>query len=97
MKLEQMGPRRTRVLNKELNIESLEDLKKATEKGEIEKLEGFGKKISNNILKEIKEYEKKWGLDEKEFAGQIEEINKLNQKLMNIRILKSVKVDILVD
>jgi DNA polymerase (family X) len=61
MKLEQMGPRRTRVLNKELNIESLEDLKKAAEKGEIEKLEGFGKKTSNNILKEINEYSEKGG------------------------------------
>ncbi len=63
MKLEQMGPRRTRVLNEELNIESLEELKKAAEEGKIEKLEGFGKKTIENILKEIKEYYRKGGLE----------------------------------
>ncbi len=61
MKLEQVGPSRTRILNEELNIESIDDLKKAAEKGEIEKVEGFGKKTVENILREIEEYSKKGG------------------------------------
>ena len=61
MKLEQMGPQRTKILNEELNIESIDDLKKAAEKGEIEKLEGFGKKTTENILREIEDYSEKGG------------------------------------
>ncbi len=61
MKMEQMGPKRTRILYKELGIESLEELKKAAKDGKIEKLEGFGKKTTKKILKEIKEYNKKGG------------------------------------
>lgn len=59
MKLEQMGPQRTKALYEELDIKSIDDLKKAAEGGEIEKLEGFGKKTSDNILEEIKAYRKK--------------------------------------
>jgi DNA polymerase (family 10) len=62
MKLEQMGPHRTKILNKKLNINSINDLKSAAQKGEIEKIEGFGKKIQQNILKEIKEYRQKGGI-----------------------------------
>ncbi|MFW5760006.1 MAG: DNA polymerase/3'-5' exonuclease PolX [Cyclobacteriaceae bacterium] len=61
MKLEQMGPQRTKILNEELNIESIDDLKKAAKKGEIEKLEGFGEKTTENILREIEEYSEKGG------------------------------------
>jgi DNA polymerase (family X) len=58
MKLEQMGPQRTRTIYDNLQIDSIGALKKAAEAGEIEKLEGFGKKTSENILKEIKKYRK---------------------------------------
>lgn len=61
MKLEQMGPQRTKILNEKLNIQSIKDLEKAAKEGEIEKLEGFGKKTSENILKEIEEYSEKGG------------------------------------
>ncbi|MGM0532596.1 MAG: helix-hairpin-helix domain-containing protein, partial [Bacteroidota bacterium] len=61
MKLEQMGPQRTKILYDELNIESIQDLKKAAKKGEIEKLEGFGKKTTQNILKEIAQFSDKGG------------------------------------
>ena len=56
MKLEQMGPQRTKILNEELGIESIEDLKKAAKNGEIEKVEGFGKKTAGNILQEAEAY-----------------------------------------
>ena len=58
MKLEQMGPQRTKALYEELDIQSIDDLEEAAEEGEIEKLEGFGKKTSDNILEEIKAYRK---------------------------------------
>ncbi|MFO7657818.1 MAG: DNA polymerase/3'-5' exonuclease PolX [Bacteroidales bacterium] len=61
MKLEQMGPQRTKALYEELNIESIEDLKKAAKEGEIEKLDGFGEKSTKKILKEIKEFSDKGG------------------------------------
>jgi DNA polymerase (family 10) len=61
MRLEQMGPRRTKTLYKELGIDSLEALKKAAKNGEIESLEGFGKKTVENILDEIQAYADKGG------------------------------------
>lgn len=61
MKLEQMGPQRTKILYEKLGIESVEDLKKAAKQGDVEKLEGFGKKSTRKILKEIKQFSKKGG------------------------------------
>jgi DNA polymerase (family X) len=61
MKLEQMGAKRTKILYEELNIESIEELKRAAKDGKIENLEGFGKKITQNILKEIKQFSDKGG------------------------------------
>jgi DNA polymerase (family X) len=61
MKLEQMGPQRTKVLYEKLNIESLEELKKAANQGKIEELEGFMKKTTQNIIKEIKQFSQKGG------------------------------------
>ncbi|MFP4663390.1 MAG: DNA polymerase/3'-5' exonuclease PolX [Bacteroidales bacterium] len=63
MSLEQMGPRRTKTLYEELDIDSIDDLKKAAKSGDIESLEGFGKKTVENILKEIEEYADKGGSD----------------------------------
>jgi DNA polymerase (family X) len=61
MKLEQMGPSRVRLLNRELNIKSIEDLKQAAESGRIEKVKGFGSKTTKTILREIAEYSEKGG------------------------------------
>ncbi|HKL33417.1 MAG TPA: DNA polymerase/3'-5' exonuclease PolX [Tangfeifania sp.] len=61
MKLEQMGPERTKILYEELDIDSISDLKKAVEDGKVEELKGFGKKTADNIKREIKEYSQKGG------------------------------------
>ncbi|MGC9472456.1 MAG: DNA polymerase/3'-5' exonuclease PolX [Bacteroidales bacterium] len=61
MKLEQIGPRRTKLLYDQLHITSIGELKKAAEEGKIAELEGFGKKTVKNILKEIEEYAEKGG------------------------------------
>jgi DNA polymerase (family X) len=61
MKLEQMGPQRTKVLYEELNIESIDELRKVAEKGKLEQLKGFGNKTTQNILEEIKQFSQKGG------------------------------------
>jgi DNA polymerase (family X) len=61
MKLEQMGPERTKTLYQELDINSINDLKKAVEEGKVEELDGFGKKTAENIKREIEEYSQKGG------------------------------------
>ena len=56
-----LGPKRVQQLHGELHIDSLQDLKKALQKGEVEKLPGFGPKLIESISKglEKKLYEKK--------------------------------------
>ncbi len=54
LEIEQLGPKRVAALYHELDIESLEDLKKAAESEKIRELEGFGKKTEQKILKELK-------------------------------------------
>ncbi len=48
-----IGPKKVAAIYKELNIETLEDLKAAAEQGEIAKLKGFGKKTEQGILENI--------------------------------------------
>jgi len=60
MKLEGLGPKRVKVLNRELNIETLDQLKNAAEEGKVEALEGFGKKTQQKILEALKQKED-WG------------------------------------
>jgi len=95
MKLEQMGPRRTKILYEELNIETIEDLKKAAKEGKIEKLEGFGKKTTENIIKEIKQFSQKGG--SKRFklheAGEIVSpmVKYIGEKMENITLAGSFR------
>jgi DNA polymerase (family 10) len=54
LKLPGLGPKKVKALYKELKIDSLEALEKAAKEKKIRKLEGFGEKSEENILKEIK-------------------------------------------
>jgi DNA polymerase (family 10) len=54
----EMGPKRIRVIWKQLGIVSVEELEKAAEKGELKVLEGFGPKIEANILSGIRKAKK---------------------------------------
>ncbi len=56
MKLEQMGPGRTRILYNNLKIKSIEDLKNALKKNKVEKLEGFGKKTTGQLKEEVEKF-----------------------------------------
>ncbi|MFO7975777.1 MAG: DNA polymerase/3'-5' exonuclease PolX [Candidatus Hydrogenedentota bacterium] len=51
MKVPQLGPRKAMELHKELNIDSLADLKKACEDHRLRDLKGYGPKTEENILK----------------------------------------------
>jgi DNA polymerase (family 10) len=54
LNLSGLGPERVKDLYQNLNIKSLDDLKKATEDKKIRGLEGFGEKTENKIKKELK-------------------------------------------
>jgi DNA polymerase (family X) len=49
MKIADLGPKRVGKLNQELGVRTPEDLKNAAEQGEIEQIEGFGKKTQEKI------------------------------------------------
>jgi DNA polymerase (family X) len=53
LNLSGLGPERVKDLYQKLDITSLDDLKKATEKQTIRELEGFGEKTENKIKKEL--------------------------------------------
>jgi DNA polymerase (family 10) len=50
MRIPGLGPKKAAVLHKELNIQSLADLKAACEAGTVRKLKGFGAKTEETIL-----------------------------------------------
>ena len=51
-----LGPKKAKVLYKKLKIKTIADLKKAAEENKISKLEHFGKKTEQEILKGIKNF-----------------------------------------
>ncbi|MDP1718955.1 MAG: DNA polymerase/3'-5' exonuclease PolX [bacterium] len=59
-KVEGLGPKKIKVLYQKLGIKNLADLEKAARAGKIGKLEGFGPKSEENILKGL-EFAKKNG------------------------------------
>src|ERR1700722_3238010 len=52
-RIEGMGPKSVQKLYQELGVKTLADLEKAAKAGKIAKLEGFGKKSEEKILKSI--------------------------------------------
>lgn len=50
-RVEGLGPKRIKVLYEELKIKNLKDLEKAIESHKIDKIEGFGEKTEENIMK----------------------------------------------
>ncbi len=54
LSIEGLGPKRIKTLYEKLHIQSMEDLRRAAESGEILKLPGFGPTLVEKILKGIK-------------------------------------------
>lgn len=52
-----LGPKKAAALFKELNIQSLDQLKEAAEKGEVARLKGFGAKTAKSILEGLAQIE----------------------------------------
>ncbi|MEA2066726.1 MAG: DNA polymerase/3'-5' exonuclease PolX [Thermotogota bacterium] len=57
LSIEGLGPSKVRDLVNKLGVKNIDDLKKAINEKEIRKLEGFGEKTEENILKSLEQYE----------------------------------------
>lgn len=53
MKIEGLGPKRVKVLYRELGVRSFEDLKRAARTGRIHDVPGFGRKTEETILRRV--------------------------------------------
>ena len=58
MKIQGMGPKKVSLLYKKMKISSIDELEKAAKKGQLGKLDGFGKKSEENILLGIEQMRK---------------------------------------
>ena len=56
MKIEGLGAKRVKVLHDALDIDSIEDLKKAVASGEIRDIEGFGEKSEEKIKQRLEKF-----------------------------------------
>lgn len=56
LKVQGLGPKRALILYDKMKIESIDDLEKAAKKGWIRRIEGFGEKTEQDILKGIEMY-----------------------------------------
>lgn len=59
-RIEGLGPKSIKKLYDELGVRNMKELERAARAGKISKLEGFGKKSEDNILKSIESL-KRWG------------------------------------
>jgi len=85
-RVEGLGPKNIKKLYEELKIKNLADLEKAAKAGKISKLEGFGKKSEENILKGIEFIKSSGGRFVLGFAmPQIREIESRLKKLKEVR------------
>ncbi|MGM0599122.1 MAG: DNA polymerase/3'-5' exonuclease PolX [Candidatus Rifleibacteriota bacterium] len=57
-KIKGLGPSKVKKLSKELEIENLDDLKKAIKEKKLREVEGFGRKTEENLIQSIKQFEK---------------------------------------
>jgi len=53
IKISGLGPKRVKALHRNLDINNLQELREAAEKGKIQKLEGFGRKTEQTILEDL--------------------------------------------
>lgn len=90
LNIQGLGPKRLMKLYKELDIKNLEDLEKAIKNEEIQKIEGFGKKSEETILKGIQLYKE----SQKRFLlGDILPIAlELKNMLINQKTTKNVEI-----
>lgn len=72
-RLENLGPKRIKILHDELGISSLKSLKQACEREQVREVRGFGVKTEKKLLDEIKVLSKS-GVDKRLLWSQVDEI-----------------------
>jgi DNA polymerase (family 10) len=56
MRLEGVGPKKAMTLHRELGVRNIDDLARALDEGEVEKLPGFGKRSAEKLRRAIRDY-----------------------------------------
>lgn len=84
MRLDQLGPKRTRAIHDALGVSSLKELKEAAEAGKIRELSGFGAKTEKKILEEVdklsdREHRTRLGEAEQVAAPLVAYLNELDE------------------
>ncbi|MEJ2054003.1 MAG: type-X family DNA polymerase, partial [Calditrichaceae bacterium] len=92
MKISDLGPKRVKEIHEELGVDSADELEKAAEKGEIKKLDGFGKKTEKKILEAVKRRKKSGDKKRVRLADAEEYTEPLIEYLKKIRGVKQVQV-----
>jgi len=88
--IEGLGPKHIKKLYQKLKIRNLKDLEKAAKAGKISKLEGFGKKSEENILKGIEFVKKSGGRFILGFV--MSDIRVIEDRLKAFKEVKKIKV-----
>lgn len=88
--IEGLGPKSIRKLYEKLRIKNLDDLEKAAKAGKISKLEGFGKKSEENILKGIEFIKKSSGRFVLGFV--MPEVRAIEARLRNLKEVEKLVV-----
>lgn len=88
--IEGMGPKRVKTLYKKLKIETVEDLEKAAKGGKIQKLEGFGGKSEQAILKGIEFFKRSKGRFILGFV--LPTLRDIEERLRNLSEVKKVNI-----
>lgn len=88
--VEGIGPKTVKKLYDKLGVESLQDLERVARKGEIQKVEGFGKKSEADILQGIEFYKKS---HERFLLGFIQPfVEKIKNKLSQREKVSKIKI-----
>ena len=75
MKLSNLGPKRTKILNQKLGITSIKQLEKAAREQKIREVSGFGAKTEEKILAELEQEEKTLGEKKRLKISDVEELS----------------------
>lgn len=88
--VEGLGPKRIQKLYRELGVKNLKDLGKAARRGEIRKLEDFGLKSEENIIKGIEFLKRSGGRFVLGFAMPM--IGEIEQRLKNLKEVEKIAI-----
>lgn len=95
MDVEDIGPKKAKKLYKELEVTSIDELEEAAREHMIRKLEGFGEKSEEDILRNIKMYrshQKRFLLGYKlQDAEEIVNVLEKNEKVMRVNLAGSIR------